>query len=67
MKLTIFNQGVRISFEIKSFNHYGKGFFVFSADLTFDLVDYLSETGLIYTQPTSGTYQLSKKIEFSLE
>lgn len=65
MKLTIFYQNTEISFEVKSFAHYGQSFFVFEADLTQDLYEFL--TPVVWQQPTIGFYQLTKEIHWSLK
>lgn len=67
MRLTIFHPMTSITVEVKSFNHYGDAFFTFHADLTEDLVDYLSKAELIYRQPSEDCYQLPRTVEFKLE
>lgn len=63
----MFKDGIQISFEIVQFDGLGDSFFVFIAHLTYDLVDYLTDSGWIYSQPLECKYQLSKEVEFRIE
>ena len=67
MKLSIITENFTLSFEVKKLNYYGDNWFVFEAELTSNFVEWLSSEQLIYTQPTKGSYQLAKGVEFSLE
>ena len=65
MRLTIFHQSTEISFEVKSFAHYGQSFFVFEADLTQDLYEFLAP--VVWQQPTPDFYQLTKDTHWTLK
>lgn len=67
MRLTMFKDGIQLSFQIVQFDGLGDNFFVFYAHLTYDLVDYLTGSGWIYSQPSESKYQLSREVEFRIE
>lgn len=63
----MFKDGIQISFQIVQFDALENNFFVFFAHLPYDLVDYLTDSGWIYSQPLECKYQLSKEVEFRIE
>ena len=64
MKLTLFLDKIVITFPIKKFNHYGKGFYCFEADLSKEFLDYITYK-VIYKQH-SGNFTLGRDVKFEI-
>lgn len=68
MKITLFLAFFEISFNIESFNHYGKGFYCFTTKepIPKELLEAIGYKN-IYTQSSTNTYTIGREVQFEIK